>query len=125
MDQNTKNSIFTGPELNKLNDFCKDCAEEDKRIHLERQYNPNAYSQEPISEPQKNEHQESKPQHYHPPSNNDYNQYHGPQEPKEKYEYKDSVKPNVIGENDPDPFNARINFDTFDQRLKQFGGGKQ
>ena len=122
MDKKTKNSIFTGPELNKLYDFCKDCAEEDKRIHQERKYNPDAFSQEPILKPPENEPPKPEPQPYQPPSDNNYEIH---ENPKEKYEYKDSVKTNIIGENDPDPYNARIKIDTFNQRLQQFGGSKK
>ena len=35
MDSATKNSIFSGLELDKLKDFCNKCAEEDRKIHKE------------------------------------------------------------------------------------------
>ena len=119
MTDKGKKNIFTGPELKKLNDFCQDCAEEDRRIHEQRKYNSNEYNE--YSEPQEPEPPKPKPQTYNPLSNNySYNEY----QDNSNYTYKDSVKTNVIGENDPDPYNARIKIDTFNQRLQQFGGNK-
>ena len=121
MSDKGKNNVFTGPELQKLNDFCQECAEEDRRIHEQRKYNEfNEYSEPTEQEPEK-----SKPQTYNPPSNNyNYNEYQGNSNCHHTHTYQDSVKTNVIGENDPDPHNARIKIDTFNQRLQQFGNNK-
>ena len=119
MDQKTKNNIFTGPELNKLQDFCKECAEEDRKIYEKRKSNQEIYTEPP---------QEPKEESYEPPkTNNDYNQYQYQANEKtsdSQYTYEEGgVKKNVLGEDDP--FNARIKFDTFDKRLKQFGSNKK
>ena len=121
MTDKGKQNIFTGPELQKLNDFCKDCAEEDRRIHEQRKYNSDEYNEN--SEPQEQESPQPKQQTYNPPSNNySYNEYQD--NSNSHHVYKDSIKTNVIGEGDPDPHNARIKIDTFNQRLQQFGGNK-
>ena len=121
MSDKGKNTIFTGPELQKLNDFCKDCAEEDRRIHEQRKNNSYEYNE--YSGPSEPEPPKPKPQTYQPSSNNySYNEYKGNSNC--HHTYKDSVKTNVIGENDPDPHNARIKIDTFNQRLQQFGNNK-
>ena len=123
MTDKGKQNIFTGPELQKLNNFCKDCAEEDRRIHEQRKYN--SYENNEYSEPQEPEPPKPQPQTYNPPSNNySYNEYQDNSNCHCHHTYKDSVKTNVIGENDPDPHNARIKIDTFNQRLQQFGGNK-
>ena len=36
MDKKTKNQIFSGSELDKLQDFCNQCADEDRKIHEKR-----------------------------------------------------------------------------------------
>ncbi len=123
MDYKTKNAIFSGNELDKLKDFCKNCAEEDKKIHEQRKIDADYVVPEP--EEPKPSPQPPKAQSYQPPTQ-DSNQYqYNQNEDIQHIDYKDSVKTNVIGENDPDPFNARIKFDTFDERLKQFGGNKK
>ena len=121
MSEKGKNNVFTGPELQKLNDFCQECAEEDRRIHEQRKNN--SYENNEYSEPSYQEPEKQKPQTYNPPSNNySYNEYQD--NSNSQYTYQDSVKTNVIGENDPDPHNARIKIDTFNQRLQQFGNNK-
>ena len=117
MNNSTKNNIFSGNELGKLQDFCKQCAEEDKKIHEQRKNNSGQY----MESPQESSPPESEPksQSYNPPQNSYENQ---PKETTNKTQYtyvEGGVKKNVLGEDDP--FNARIKFDTFDQRLKQFG----
>ncbi len=126
MDEKTKQNIFSGSELDKLKDFCKDCAEEDKRIHEKRQNNN--YSEEENNEPPKEEPSQQppqpKPEQYNPPpSNNNYNQPSAGSS--NNQDFKDHIRVKKLNENDPDPFNARIKFDTFDERVKQFGSSKK
>ena len=118
MDSATKNSIFSGLELDKLKDFCNQCAEEDRKIHKEGYVPP----PEPPSEPTKPKQVNSQPKQYIPPQNNkpiqkQENAYNS----KEHKSNSEFEKVNVIKENEQDPLNARIKTDTFNQRLAQFG----
>ena len=45
--------IFSFKELNKLKDFCNNCAKEDKEIHEKRKYNPSFVPKEKKPEPVK------------------------------------------------------------------------
>ena len=124
MDDRSKKTIFTGQELDKLKDFCKDCAEEDRKIHEQRQYNSDYAVPEP-EEPKQDYHQPKKQSYQQ--NYSDYNQYEyndSTNTHTHNIQYEDSVKTNVIGENDPDPHNARIKIDTFNQRLQQFGNNQ-
>ena len=121
MDMKTKHQLFSGSELGKLQDFCNQCAYEDKKIHEKRQ-NGEEYVEPPaeINPP--------KPKKQPPKYNiNEYiNEYDAPTTTNNsQYTYEEiGIKKQNLSENDPDPFNARIKSDTFDQRLKQFGGNK-
>ena len=119
MNNANKQSMFSGSELDKLREFCKQCAEEDRRIHKEGYIPP----PEPIKpvEPQKTFKPEQKtisPQ----VNNNDQNQN------KDNYLHRPSnsefTNVRVLKPNDPDPLNARISSNTFNERLAQFGNKK-
>ncbi len=118
MDSATKNSMFSGLELDKLKDFCNKCAEEDRKIHKEGYVPP----PEPPSEPKKPNPVNSQPKQYIPPQSSNPIQKQSnannfiPRKSNSEFE-----KVNVIKENEQDPLNARIKTDTFNQRLAQFG----
>ena len=92
-----------------MQDFCKECTEEDRKIYEKRKNNQEIYT-----EPSKEE------SHEPPKTYNDYNQYQYQANEKtsdNQYTYEEGgVKKNIFGEKGP--FNATIKFDTFDQRLK-------
>ena len=118
MDKKTKNQIFSGSELDKLQDFCNQCADEDRKIHEKRKKGEEYI--EPTAE-----NNPPKPKAYN--INNYIDDYdNGPKYTNNsQYTYEEiGIKKKELSENDPDPFNARIKSDTFDQRLKQFGGNK-
>ena len=120
MDKRTKNQIFSGFELDKLQDFCNQCANEDKQIHAKR-INGEEYVEPPA------ETNPPKPKTTPKYNINDYiKDYDSPTTTNNSnYKFEETgVKKNNLSENDPDPLNARIKHDTFDQRLKQFGGKK-
>ena len=118
MDRATKNSIFSGLELDKLNDFCKQCAEEDRKIHKEGYVPP----PEPPSEPKKTNPINSQPKQYIPPqTSNPIHKQENANKPKEHKSNSEFEKVNILKQNDQDPLNARIKTDTFNQRLAQFG----
>ena len=119
MAQANKQSMFSGLELDKLKEFCKQCAEEDRRIHKEGYIPP----PEPAKtvETQKTIKQEQKA--ISPPViNNNQNQN------KDNYLRRPSnsefTNVRVLKPNDPDPLNARISSNTFNERLAQFGNKK-
>ena len=118
MDSATKNAIFSGLELDKLKDFCKQCAEEDRKIHKEGYVPP----PEPPSEPKKSNPVNSQPKQYNPPQNSiPIEKQERAENSKEYKSNSEFDKVNVIKENEQDPLNARIKTDTFNQRLAQFG----
>ena len=118
MDTATKNAIFSGLELDKLKDFCKQCAEEDKKIHKGEYVPP----PEPPSEPKKPMPVSSQPKQYSPPqSSNPIQKQANANISKGRKSNSEFEKVNVIKENEQDPLNARIKTDTFNQRLAQFG----
>ena len=118
MDSATKHSIFSGLELDKLKDFCQQCAEEDKKIHKGGYVPP----PEPPSEPIKPKPVNSEPKQYIPPqSSNPIQKQENTNNPKEHKSNSEFEKVNVIKKNEQDPLNARIKTDTFNQRLAMFG----
>ena len=123
-DQN----LFSGMEFDKLKEFCKQCHEEDKKIYEKRKsqtYNFDLENEEP---PKPQQPQTVKQVSYNQPQsiNTNNNQESGvSSKEQEPISYNTALKINVLNENDPDPLHARIKFDTFDERVKQFGGGKK
>ena len=122
MDEATKRSIFEGFELDKLKDFCKNCAEEDKKIHEIRKNNPGEYIEPPV-EPEPKPEPIMKPKSFQPPEV--INQEEIKSNPSKEEIVRDETKINTIGENDPDPLNARIKGDVFNQRLALFDNKKK
>ena len=123
-DQN----LFSGMEFDKLKEFCKQCHEEDKKIYEKRKsqtYNFDLENEEPPKPQPQTEKQVSNTQ---PQSINNTNNNQEPgvsSKEQQPISYNTALKINVLNENDEDPLHARIKFDTFDERLKQFGGGKK
>ena len=134
MDYPTKLSLFSGGELSMLSDFCKKCAEEDRRLYEERMRNQNKnISKVPNQSYQQKQTTTST---YHPPAPG-YYQYKKPTQPAPKPYVPPSnvVKPNNSYTqnyrryyvNDPNNVNFKpdpryvIQVDTFKQRLQYFG----
>ena len=112
MDMKTKQSIFTGNELDKLLNFCKECAEEDKKIHEERKNNP-SYKESPNPSKHKHEHNSL----FSANNSNNYNESNN-------YKKSNNQKPKAYRKDEPNAHNSRMKADTFNQRLQLFGGNK-
>ena len=99
MDEGTKRKIFEGFELDKLKDFCKNCAKEDKRIHEQRKNNP-GQNIEPFPEPKKKK-PEPKPEPVKLPISQEPSEIINKEEKKsnkkEEDKDKEEIKKNVIG----------------------------
>ena len=134
MDYATKLSLFSGGELSMLTDFCKKCAEEDRKIHEERMRNQNNTSYAP-----KQNYQQNKPTTYYPPAPG-YYQNKKPTQPAPKpyvppsyaggknRSYTQTGKRYYVNDSNnvnfkPDPRYV-IKVDTFKERLQYFGKKK-
>ncbi len=119
MNQKGQQNLFSGAELDKLREFCKNCAEEDKKLYEKRKSQTYTYNLG-IEEKPKPQPQLQKRVSYNPPPS-----FNNNKQESQPYDYKNLVQYNTLNENDPDPLHARMKFDTFDERLKQFGGAKK